>query len=321
MMGQLPPERVTPDLVFSRVSVDYAGPLYIKYGYVRKPTVVKAYVAVFVSLSIKSVHLELVSDLTTDAFIACLRRFIARRGRPSLIWSDHGSNFLGAARQIKEPFQFLRSHESQDVISDFCSTENIVWKFIPEKAPHFGGLWEAAVKSFKRHLSRVVGEVKLTFEELSTVLAHIEACLNSRPLIILPGAEDSVIGALTPGHFLVGRPLQALPDPAAVHQSLTLLKRWDCQALMRHFWKRWSTEYLTTLQKVNKWRTPTSSKISVGDVVVVREDDTIPGRWPLATRVIQTYPGRDGEVRVATVKTGCGSVYTRPIVKLALLLP
>ena len=153
MMGQLPPERVTPDLVFSRVGVDYAGPLYIKYGYVRKPTVVKAYVAVFVSLSVKSVHLELVSDLTTDAFIACLRRFIARRGRPSLIWSDHGSNFVGAARQIKELFQFLESHESQDVISDFCSTENIVWKFILKKAPHFGGLWEAAVKSFKRHLA------------------------------------------------------------------------------------------------------------------------------------------------------------------------
>ena len=79
-MGQLPLERVTPDSVFNRVGLDYAGPLYVKYGYVRKPIVVKSYVCVFVSLSVKAVHLELVSDMTTDAFIATLRRFIARRG-------------------------------------------------------------------------------------------------------------------------------------------------------------------------------------------------------------------------------------------------
>ena len=73
-MGDLPPERITPDRPFVNVGVDYAGPFYIKYGYVRKPTIVKAYACIFVSLSTKAVHLELVSDLTSDAFIACLRR-------------------------------------------------------------------------------------------------------------------------------------------------------------------------------------------------------------------------------------------------------
>ncbi len=145
-MGQLPVERVTPDLVFNRVGVDYAGPIYVKYGHVRKPTLVKAYVRVFVSLSVKAVHLELVSDLTTEAFIACFRRFIARRGRPSLVWSDHGSNFVGASRHLKELlFEFLQEQESRKVISNFCTDQNIVWDFIPERAPHFGGLWEAAV--------------------------------------------------------------------------------------------------------------------------------------------------------------------------------
>jgi len=99
--GQLPIERITPDSVFSRVGLDYAGPLQIKLGYVRKPTVLKAYVCIFVSLTIKAVHLELVSDLTTEAFIATLRRFIARRGKPSLLWSDHGSNFVGAVSELK----------------------------------------------------------------------------------------------------------------------------------------------------------------------------------------------------------------------------
>ena len=97
MLGQFPIERITPGPVFDQTGVDYAGPVYIKYGYVRKPTVVKAYVCVFVSLSVKAIHLELVSDLTSEAFIATLRRFISRRGKPSLIWSDNGTNFVGAS--------------------------------------------------------------------------------------------------------------------------------------------------------------------------------------------------------------------------------
>ena len=276
----------------------------------------------FVSLSVKAVHLELVSDLTTEAFIACLRCFVARRGKPSLIFSDHGSNFIGASKQLKDLFEFLQRQESQQVISTFCSSQDIEWKYIPERAPHFGGLWEAAVKSFKKHLSRVVGEVKLTFEELLTVLTQIEACLNSRPLTALPCGEDSGIEVLTPGHFLIGRPLEALPDPAESYQPLPLLKQWHlCQALVRHFWNRWSSEYLPALQKMTKWRTPSASrKVSVGDVVVICGDETIPGRWPLA-RVIQTHSGKDGAIRVVTVKTGRGNVYTRPVVKIATLLP
>ena len=82
--------------------MDYAGPVYIKYSYVRKPTIVKAYICVFVTLSVKAVHLELVSDLTTNAFIASFRRFIARRGKPSTMWSDHSTNFVGAARENRK---------------------------------------------------------------------------------------------------------------------------------------------------------------------------------------------------------------------------
>ncbi len=99
-MGQLPIERVTPDIVFENVGIDYAGPIYIKYGYIRKPTIVKAYVCIFVSLAVKAV--ELVSDLTLVAFIAALHRFISRRGKPKLIWSDHGSNFVGAKTELKD---------------------------------------------------------------------------------------------------------------------------------------------------------------------------------------------------------------------------
>ena len=112
----------------------------IKYGSTRKPTFVKAYVCVFVSLSIKAVHLELASDLTTDAFIAALQRFIARRGKPSLIRSDHGTNFVGAVGELKEFVVFFQNQKAQGHISEFCTAQNINWKFIPEHTPHFGGL-------------------------------------------------------------------------------------------------------------------------------------------------------------------------------------
>ena len=123
MLGQLPLNRLTPGL---RVGVDYTGPVTIKSGYVRKPTFVKAYVCVFVSLSTKAVHLELVSDLTSEAFIATLRRFIACRGKPSCIWSDNGTNFVGAAREPKELFEFLGNLRTQRIISEFCSSQHII---------------------------------------------------------------------------------------------------------------------------------------------------------------------------------------------------
>ena len=190
---QLPIERLTPGRV---VGVDFAGPVQTKYSHVRKPVIVKSYVCLFVSLSVKAVHLEPVSDLTSDAFIAALRRFIARRGKPSLIMSDHGTNFVGADRELEQMYDFVQERKTKGEITDFCSTHGIEWKFIPQRSPHFGGLWEAAVKSMKFHFKRVVGDVKLTFEELMTVLCQIESCLNSTPLTLLPAHDDDGVVAL-----------------------------------------------------------------------------------------------------------------------------
>ena len=127
----------------------------------------------FVSLSIKAVHIEHVSDMTTEAFLASLRRFIARRGKPILIWSDHGTNFVGATRQLKEFYEYLQQLKTDESISNFCASQRIKWELIPERAPHFGGLWEAVVKSIKKHLLCIVGTVRLTFEEMNP------SCFNS----------------------------------------------------------------------------------------------------------------------------------------------
>ncbi len=290
----------------------------VKKGSVRKPTLVKAYLCVFVCLSVKAAHLELVSDLTTEAFLASLRRFVARRGKPSLIRSDHGTNFVGAARELKELFQFLGDEVTQRNVSQFCASQGITWKFIPEHAPHFGGLWEAAVKSVKTHLRRVVRDVRLTFEELTTLLSQVEACLNSRPLAPLPDSDDG-FEALTPGHFIIGRPLEAIPDPSSSYQTVSLLRSWRlCQSLARQVWQLWSTEYIRHLMKFKKWQFP-QRNFEVGDLVCLHEDNLSPNKWPLA-RVVSVHPGTDGLVRVVTVKTPHGT-YTRPVTKVALILP
>ena len=318
LMGQLRPERVTPGIVFETVGIDYAGPIYLKLGRVRKPIIIKAYICVFVALSVKAVHLEPVSDLTSEAFIACLRQFIACCGKPSTILSDHGSNFVGASKELTELARFLEEQRMQSNIVDFCASQNIHWSFIPERAPHFGGLWESAVKSLKIHLRKVVGNGKLTFEELTTVLTQVEACLNSRPLVALPSDGDG-IEALTPGHFLIGRPLEALPDPSSACQSMTNLRRWNlCQSLTRHFWRRWSTDYFASLRRFSRWHTA-SRNFHIGDIVLLREDSLIPTKWPLG-KITALHPGKDKVIRVVTVRTSTGT-YRRPVVKVALLLP
>lgn len=166
MLGQVPSERFWLGLVFKCTGIDYAGPILIKQGAICRPTLVKAYASVFVSLFVKAVHLELVSDLTTETFIATLRQF------PSTLWSDHGTNFTGANRELKQLFEFLKSQQSQQAISKFCSTQNIQWKYTPGHAPQLGGIWEAAVKSMKVHLRKIIGDTKLKYEELSMVITH-----------------------------------------------------------------------------------------------------------------------------------------------------
>ena len=160
--------------------------------------------------------------------------------------------------------------------------------------------------------------VKFIFEELTTLLTQIEAVLNSRPLVPLPSDDDG-IEALTPGHFLIGRPLESIPDPSSSYGSLSILRRWHLvQALVRHFWKRWSREYLVTLRKRNKWHSR-HRNVCIGDIVVVEEDNLIPSKWPLA-QVTQVHVGPDGVIQVVVIKTAQGA-YTRPVNKAVVLLP
>ena len=192
--------------------MDYAGPLTLKKGHTRKPVLIKAYLAIFICLATKAVHLEVIEDLSTEDFLAGLQRFVSRRGLPAEIHSDNGKNFVGAKNDLQQLYKFLQSSKTNASISSYLLSQRIDWICIPERAPHFGGLWEAAVKSTKFHLKRIAGTLRFTISELNTITCQIEACLNSRPLSPMDSHTMDGIQVLNPGLFLVGRPLTAYPE-------------------------------------------------------------------------------------------------------------
>jgi hypothetical protein len=311
-MGDLPIHRVVIHHAFVNVGLDYCGPITLK---LTRRTSTKAYVAIFVCMATKACHIELVSDLTSKAFIAALSRFVSRRGHCQNIYSDNGTNFVGAQKELSQLYELLKDSVQQEAICNALTPMKIQFHFIPPRAPHFGGLWEAAVKSTKFHMNRIVGNTPLYFEELATVLSKIEAILNSRPLV--PSSDDPEdTSALTPGHFLIGRPLVALLEPNYQDVPTNSLRRWQLlQKLTQHFWNKWSSDYLTSLQRRSKVAGITT--IQINTMVLLKEDNLPPSQWCLG-RITELHPGNDGVVRVVSVKTKNG-VYKRPLVKVCLL--
>ncbi|XP_062529317.1 uncharacterized protein LOC119629802 [Bombyx mori] len=312
MMGALPSQRVDPDFPFISAGIDFCGPFLITDRKGRGCKISKCYMCVFVCLRYKCLHLEAVSDLTKEAFILSLRRFISRRGKPKEIFCDNGRNFVSASKEITES---VNSHA--DGVGGFLSSEGIDFKFQPAYAPHFGGLWEASVKSAKFHLKRILDNTHCTFEELATLFNQIEAILNSRPLCPLSSSPDD-LAPLTPGHFLIGRPLTSLPSPNYMQLSTSRLSRYQhLEQIRQHFWNRWQLEYLNELQQRHKWRVPARS-IQNGDLVLLKDENIPPMQWRTG-RVINLFPGKDNIVRVAEIKTSTG-VYRRGLRYLCPLL-
>ncbi|XP_048484735.1 uncharacterized protein LOC125490228 [Plutella xylostella] len=310
-MGDLPSQRITPDFPFKSVGLDFAGPFYILNRKGRGSNLIKCYLCLFICLRFKCVHLEAVSDLSKNAFIMTLRRYIARRSKPAEIFCDNGRNFVSAAREVGS---FLKSNAES--LSDFASQEGIKFIFTPTYAPHFGGIWEAGVKSAKHHIRRVIGNSHLTFEEISTLFAQVEAILNSRPLCPLSSSPNDLL-SLSPGHFLVGRPLTAMPTPTLDNCKENALQRYNrIEKIRQHFWQRWQKEYICELQQRTKWKTSTD-KLKIGDMVLLQEDHVPPLCWRLG-RVARLFPGPDGITRVADVTTTRGCV-RRPLVRLCPL--
>ena len=314
LMGSLPPARVNPSRPFTHVGVDYAGPFSLSVVKGRGNRLHKGYFCIFLCFSTKAVHLEYVLDMTTESFLGALKRFVARRGMSSHIYSDCGTNFIGAEKELAN---LLSSSGHNNAVLRFLADKGISWHFNSPSAPHHGGLWEAGVKSTKYHLKRIIGVESISLEEFATVLCQVEAALNSRPLCAL-SPDPADLEVLTPGHFLIGEPLTAIPEPDLTHLKVNRLSRWQrCQQIVQHFWDRWSKEYLHSLQQRNQWKTE-SENVGVGDLVLIKEDNAPVQKWRLG-RVVSVNPGSDKLVRVVTVKTATGEL-KRPVAKLCPLL-
>ncbi|XP_070151009.1 uncharacterized protein [Polyergus mexicanus] len=232
-MGQLPSSRITPSRPFLNTGVDYAGPLTLKTWRGRGAKCHKGWLAIFVCFSTSAVHLEAVTDYSTDEFIAAYRRLTGRRGICQTLFSDCGTNFQGADTSLKRLFNAGSKEFSE--LAQLLTHDGTTWVFNPPAVPHFGGKWEAAVKSVKHHLRRTIGDTALTYEELTTLLVQIEAVLNSRPLCPLSDDPED-LAALTFGHFIIGAVPTTIPEPSLSAVPLPRLSRWQLiQQQFQHF--------------------------------------------------------------------------------------
>ena len=316
-MGDLPRHRVSYTRPFLQTGVDFCGPFRIKEKRHRNRGSVKVYVAIFVCFATRAVHIEVVEDLTTEAFLASFRRFCARRGCPTDVHSDNGRNFTGAKSEIDRIHRFFNSEANRKKIRDATADRNLNWHFIPACSPHFGGLWEAGVKSFKHHLYRVAGTSLLSYEVFLTLSVEIESILNSRPLTPL-SSDPNDLTALTPSHFLIGDSLTSMPEYDYRNLPAARLSSWEhAQQLKQHFWTRWQKEYLHELNVKSKWHTSKTPDVKVGQLVMMHDDDVPSMQWKLA-RVTAVHPGHDGKGRVVTVKTST-SEYKRAIRRISPL--
>ena len=307
-MADLPKERVEGNVYpFKNTGVDYFGPFEVTV--LRRP--VKHWCCLFTCLVTRAVHIEVVTGLNTDVCMMAVTRFIARRGRPHTIISDNGGNFEGAAREFKECFNAW----DRNALCERLASQRITWKFNPPGAPHFGGIWERLVRSCKKAMIAILGNRRLTLPVLTTTMCLVEQTLNARPLT--PVSDDPEdLEALTPNHFLLGQPVVAeplMPDSVRYVDCRKMYK--VAQAYNEMIWNRWAKEYLPKWNVRTKWANGDERVLKVGDLVWLI-DESVKRHHNKMARVIEVFPGSDGVIRSASIKTSDGC-YHRPAVKLA----
>lgn len=308
IMAPLPEARIAPsEPPFTHVGVDYFGPLYVKQG----RSEVKRYGCLFTCLTMRAVHIEVAHTLEADSFICVYQRFVCRRGKPRRIYSDNGTNFTGAERELREALERL----DQTKVYNHLRIDDVQWSFNPPEASHQGGIWERMIRSVRKILAALVKEQLMNDEALTTLLCEVEKILNDRPLTLLSDHPDDP-EPLTPNKLLLLKSNPCLPlDVLTKHDKYG--KRWrQAQCLANSFWKRWIKEYLPALQTRQRWVSPRRN-FAVGDLVLVADEKTPRGSWPMGI-IEEVFPDSKGFIRRVKVRT-VASIYTRDIRKLCLL--
>jgi len=152
--------------------------------------------------------------------------------------SDNATNFVGARNELRELYNVISTQSHKERVTRWLGEQEVSWKFIPPRSSHFGGIWVAAVKSFKYHLRRVAKDTLFTFEEFNTLIIETEAILHSRPLTPLSSNPDD-LSSLTPSHFLIGGPASSIPELDFTNIPINRISAWrHIQKVKRDFWNR-----------------------------------------------------------------------------------
>lgn len=326
-MAPLPKGRVSKAVPFSKVGIDYFGPLQTKEG--KDSSTKKVWACLFTCLITRAIHLELVSDMSAQSFLSCLRRFIATKGTPSEIVSDNAQQFKLSSDVVKTIWSGIIKSEC---VQNYVSGENIQWTYIIELAPWMGGFYERMVGLVKRALRKTIGRKILSNDQLTTLLKECESVVNSRPLVYIGDDLKSSI-ALTPRHFISLNPSSGIPEMESESEedpeynpyessADKLLKIWKKgQRILDTFWQIWRNEYLLSLRermqnKHKSSRIQSTALPSVNDVVIIK-DDLPRGYWRLG-KLSKLNVSKDGHIRSAEVTTATGKILKRP---LNLLFP
>lgn len=311
LMASLPRARVAAyEPVWQHTGVDAFGPLTVTIG--RKTD--KRYGLLFVCMTTRGIHIELMDKMDSDSTIMAFRRFFNLRGRAQHIYSDNGSNFIAAERELKEGWGRVKNDES---FKDFLAGVEATWHFNPADAPHFGGSWERLVRTVKEPMRAALGNRTVNEEVLRTVLAEVNGLVNGRPLTEL-GTDQDDPRPLTPNHFIMLRENRNTP-PDVLETCVTTLdrRRWKAsQQLVDLVWRRFLKEYLPQLMKRPKWMS-VHRNLQVGDTVLIADRLAPRGLW-LTGQVVEVFPGVDQTVRSVEVAVG-NKRYRRPIHHLVIL--
>ena len=312
-----PLKKITQAPPFNFTGLDYIGPIHIKEKEERE----KVWICLFTCVVVRAIHLEVVKNMSSESFLLALRRFIARRGKPELIILDNASQFKTASKAVTA---IWKGAVNDVEVYNYCSSNQIEWKFITEFSPWEGGFYERLVGMVKSSLRKCIGRITLSEEQLITFITETEAVLNSRPLVYV-NADINSKNAITPGHFINIIPSTGIPDvkKSALDEkklstkATNLLEIWKKgQQHLNTMWKIWKTDYLTNLreryQKNLKTPRVQSNYKPQKDQIVHIKDNGPRGTWKIG-KIVKLNMGRDNEIRSAKILLPSRVLITRPL--------
>ncbi|XP_073670542.1 uncharacterized protein [Paramisgurnus dabryanus] len=301
IMADLPLERTGPAAPFEFTTMDLFGPYEVK-DEVKKRTRLRVWGIVFCCMASRAIHTEVVSDMSSEGFLLAYQRFTSLRGHPKKLWSDPGTNFVGARPALEKLYKFLNQLNKSE-IEDTAAKHGTEWswKIHPGDSPHRNGAAEAAVKVVKRALSNLGGDGGFTWGEFQTFLFMAANLANERPIDARTQSREDCVEYITPNSLLLGR-ANPKGDPGDFQFDGYPYKRLKhIQAEVSNFWKKWSQLAGPNLFVRNKWHTK-ERNVAVGDVVWLADQNALRGQYKLA-RVVGVNADSKGIVRDVLVRT------------------